>query len=44
MSNKKWLVCRTVMIQRVLYSPDLEERFTDSEHMRMTHEKFSMGF
>ena len=44
MSNKKWLVWRTVMIQRALYSPDPGERFTYSERMRMTREKVSMGF
>ena len=44
MSNKKWFVCRTVMIQKALYSPDLGERFTYSERMRMTHKKFSMYF
>ena len=44
MSNKIWFVCRTVMIQKALYSPDLGERFTFSERMHMTHEKFSMGF
>ena len=41
---KKWLVWRTVMIQRALYSPDPGERFTYSERMRMTREKVSMGF
>ena len=44
MSNKKWLVWRTVMIQRALYSPDPGERFTYSERMCMTREKVSMGF
>ena len=44
MSNKKWFVCRTVMIQRAPYSPDLGECFIYSERTRTTHEIFSTGF
>ena len=44
LSNKKWRVWHTVMIQRALYSPDPAERFTYSERMHMTREKVSMGF
>ena len=42
--NKKCLVGRMVMIQSVLYSPDLGECFTYSKRMRTTHRKFSTGF
>ena len=44
LSNKKCLVCRTIMNQNALYFFDLGECFTYSERMRTTHRKFSTGF
>ena len=42
--DKTCIVCHTVMIQRVLHSPDLGKCFTYSRHLRTTHGKISTGF
>ena len=38
--NKKCLSCRTVLNQRALCSPDLEECFTYPEHVHNSHKNF----